>query len=171
MKATYPDRAFAHYMCNRLRWEFHIGFNRSSPLKSASSNMVLAHLNPEVVTAYLQRELSRGRMPGPFNSAEVQQPVYINRFGVIPKGHNTGKWRLIRDLSFPHGLSVNDSIDSSLCYLCYTTVDHNDIAAEVATLGKDALIEPPSRLDFTALEPSVQLYFRNGLAPATQKPI
>ena len=136
--ATHPDRAFAHYICNGLRWGFRIGFDHSSPLKSASSNMVSAHLHPEVVTAYLQKQLSLGRMLGPFNSTEVQQPVHINRFGVIPKGHNTGKWRLITDLSFPHGLSVNDGINSSLCSLCYTTVD--DIAAEVATLGKDALI-------------------------------
>ena len=29
-------------------------------------------------------------------------PLQINRLGVIiPKGHNTGKWRLITDLSFP----------------------------------------------------------------------
>ena len=29
---------------------------------------------------------------------------------MIPKGHNTGKWRLITDLSFPQGHSVNDII-------------------------------------------------------------
>ena len=28
----------------------------------------------------------------------------INRFGVIPKRHQPGKWRLITDLSYPHGL-------------------------------------------------------------------
>ncbi len=34
--------------------------------------------------------------------------------GVIPKGHNTGKWRLIMDLSYPPEQSVNDSIDCQL---------------------------------------------------------
>ena len=42
------------------------------------------------------------------------------------------------DLSFPHGQSVNDDIDPSLCSLSYTTVD--DIAAVVAQLGTGALL-------------------------------
>jgi hypothetical protein len=37
----------------------------------------------------------------------------------IPKGHNTGKWRLITDLSFPRGQSVNDGIEPDLCSICY----------------------------------------------------
>ena len=61
--------------------------------------------HPEVVRAYLDRELSLGRMLGPFPKVATLSlaPCYINRFGVIPKGHNTGKWRLITDLSYPLG--------------------------------------------------------------------
>ena len=65
-------------------------------------------------------------------------PLQINRFGVIPKGHNTGKWRLITDLSFPTGFSVNDGIDPILCTLSYTTVD--DIAVALVSLGSGALL-------------------------------
>jgi hypothetical protein len=62
----------------------------------------------------------------------------VNRFGVIPEGHNTGKWRLITDLSFPPGRSVNDGVDPDLCSLTYTTVDH---VAEIAvSLGKGTLL-------------------------------
>ena len=75
--------------------------------------------------------------------------LHINRFGVIPKGHNTGKWRLITDLSYLHGQSVNDGIDPSLCSLTYLTVD--DVADVVVKLGRGALlskvdIEPTYRL-------------------------
>ena len=42
------------------------------------------------------------------------------------------------DLSFPHGQSVNDSIDLSLCSLSYTTVD--DITDVAAQLGTGALL-------------------------------
>ena len=100
--------------------------------------MLSARMHPQVVTDYLQAELSRGRMLGPFCSVCDLPPLHINRFGVIPKGHNTGKWRLITDLSFPHGHSVNDGIDPSLCSLAYTTVD--DIAATVASLGVGTLL-------------------------------
>ena len=48
------------------------------------------------------------------------------------------KWRIITDLSFPHGQSVNDGIDPSFCSLCYTTVD--EVAARVAHLGRGTLL-------------------------------
>ena len=71
--------------------------------------------------------------------------LHINRFGVIPKEHNTGKWRLITDLSYPHGQSVNDGINPSLCSLMYSTVD--DVANVVVKLGRDALL---SKVDIEA---------------------
>ena len=136
--APHPDQAFARYICDGLRWGFRIGFQYGSPLKSASTNMPSATQHPQVVTKYIQDELSRGRMLGPFHSPQGLPPLHINRFGVIPKGHNTGKWRLITDLSFPHGKSVNDGVDQALCSLSYTTVD--DIAAVVPQLGSGTLL-------------------------------
>ena len=50
-------------------------------------------------------------------------PLHINRFGVIPKVHNTGRWRLITDLSHPPSQSVNDGIDPTLCSLTYSSVE------------------------------------------------
>ena len=65
-----------------------------------------------------------GRLLGPFQLGELQK-VHISKFGVIPKGHQPGKWRLIVDLSHPEGASVNDGIDPSLCSLRYVRVDEN----------------------------------------------
>jgi hypothetical protein len=79
-------------------------------------------------------------MLGPF-SASVQvslHPCHVNRFGVIPKGRNTGKWRLITDLLFPPRLSVNDGIDRDLCSLAYTSVDK--VAEVIAELPLGALL-------------------------------
>ena len=72
---------------------------------------------------YLQNELSLGRMLGPFTETDDLPSLQVNRFGVIPKGHNSGKWRLITDLSYPPGQSVNEGIDPALCSMAYTTVD------------------------------------------------
>ena len=49
----------------------------------------------------------------------------MSRFGVILKHHTLGKWRLIVDLSFPAGASINDGIDPSLCSLKYTKVERS----------------------------------------------
>ena len=78
--------------------------------------------------------------------------LHINRIGVVPKGQDAGKWRIIMDLSFPHGQNVNDGIDPSFCSLCYTTVD--EVAARVAHLGRGTLlakidIESAYRLQYT----------------------
>ena len=133
----HPDLAFACYICEGLRSRFRIGFKHGSPLQSATSNMLSAINHPDVVADYLKKEVSLGRMLGPFRSS-CELPPHINRFGVIPKGHNTGKWRLITDLSYPHNFSVNDGIDPSLCSLTYTTVD--DIAETAAHLGPGSLL-------------------------------
>ena len=134
---SHPDRAFARYITEGLRNGFRIGFHRGRALKSAPSNMGSAKQHPEVMTKYITDELSKGRMLGPFPLA-LESSVHISRIGVIPKGHNTGKWRLITDLSFPHGQSVNDGIDASLCSLSYITVDK---VAEIAVrLGKGSLL-------------------------------
>ena len=77
-------------------------------------------------------------MLGPFPPSDGLPPLYINRFGVIPRGHNTGKWRLITDLSFPPRASVNEGIDPELCCLSYVSVD--EIANIVMHLGIGALM-------------------------------
>ena len=134
----HPDRAYARYVCDGLRYGFRVGFRHGAPLKSAMANMVSANHHPQIVSEYLHKEIERGRMLGPFPDAGGLPPLHINRFGVIPKGHNTGKFRLITDLSFPSGKSVNDGIDPDLCSMAYTTVE--EVAGQAARLGKGALL-------------------------------
>ncbi len=93
--------------------------------------------HPDTVQRYIADELAKGRMLGPV-TPDLHSSLHINRFGVIPKGHNTGKWRLITDLSFPEGSSVNDGIEPERCSLSYMTVD--DVAKVVFDLGKGALL-------------------------------
>ena len=96
--------------------------------------MSSANQHPEVFQEYLGKELSLGRMLGPFPITRVFPRLHVNRVGIIPKGHNAGKWRLITDLSFPPDQSVNDGIDPSLCSLSYITVEQ--VAEVVAQLGE-----------------------------------
>ena len=133
----HPDQAFARYIMDGLSRGFRIGFNRKSPLQSAAVNMSSASLHSGIISDYL-KELALGRMLGPFTPDFTAPDLQVNHIGVIPKGHNTGKWRLITDLSFPLGLSVNDGVDPLLCSLSYTTVDH--VAEVVVSLGVGALL-------------------------------
>ena len=86
--------------------------------------MESAYGHKQVVDNYLQEELSMGRVAGPFAHSLVPHGQ-ISRFGVIPKHHKPDSWRLIIDLSHPHGHS--DGIPSSLCSIKYITIDENPI--------------------------------------------
>ena len=134
---AHPDRAYAAYIVQGLREGFRVGFKWDAPLKSATLNMHSTTLRPTTISEYIGNELARGRMLGPFPPA-WKKFLHVNRFGLIPKGHGTGKYRLITDLSYPQGASVNDGIDPSLTSLSYTSVD--SVAQVVQQLGKSSLL-------------------------------
>lgn len=121
--ASHPDRAYVEFLVQGLREGFRIGFRHGSvSCHSAASNMQSADVHPEVIKDFLSSELAAGRVLGPVDS-DTARRVQVNRFGLVPKGHQPGKWRLIVDLSFPRGNSVNDGIEPELCSLHYTSVD------------------------------------------------
>ena len=98
-----------------------------------------------VIADCIAKELGKGRMINPLPTS-WRPLLHVNRFGLIPKGHNNGKFRLITDLSFPHGASVNDGISSDLVLLSYITVD--DVAEIVQELGRGALL---AKMDIEAV--------------------
>ena len=146
--AAHPDREFAEYILEGLQLGFRIGFDYSHPLVSSRRNMRSARLHPNVVEEYLYGECAEGRIIGPLASTIG---IHTSRFGVIPKGHTPGKWRLITDLSSPEGRSVNDGIDSTLCSLQYTSVDR--IARVAASFGPGSLLAKIDRKSAYRLVP------------------
>ncbi len=133
----HPDRAYAAYISQGLREGFRVGFYWRAPLTSATRNMHSTALHPAQISEYIGSELSKGRMLGPFPQA-WRSFLHVNRFGLIPNGHTTGKFRLITDLSYPRGASVNDGIDLTLTSLSYTSVDN--VVQLVQRLGKGSLL-------------------------------
>ena len=99
--------------------------------------MPSAVAHPDVVSAFVTNEHRLNRILGPLPES-VARLVQCNRLGVVPKGHTPGKWRLITDLSFPSGRSVNDGIDPTLCSLSYVSVD--TVSAIVSALGTGSLL-------------------------------
>ena len=141
MLSHHPNRNFVEYLLSGIKEGFRIGFNlvdsAKGSLSSARKNMCSTQDHLQVVGDYLRDELSRRGVLGPFVPEEVPE-VHIDRFGVIPKLHQPGKWRLIVDLSHPNGKSVNDGISSELCSLRYTRVD--EVVRHLLQLGPGALM-------------------------------
>ena len=71
-----------------------------------------------MVSNYLEEELALNRIVElPPGQAQKLDGLQCSPFGVIPKKHKPGKWRLIVDLSSPKHFSVNDGIAKELCSL------------------------------------------------------
>ncbi|KAL5469194.1 hypothetical protein EMCRGX_G030413 [Ephydatia muelleri] len=133
----HPDRRYSDYITNGLAEGFRVGFDRRQQLRSATHNLPSVSEHDSVVSSYINTELSANRLLGPLPS-RIARYTHRSRIGVVPKGHNTGKWRLITDLSFPPGFSVNDGISSALCSLSYISVD--TAAAVITSLGQGTLL-------------------------------
>ena len=86
---NHPDSAAVYYFMAGLKHGFWIGFSHSwCALKSASMNIVYATQQPSVIDNYLQTEIARSRIAGPFLTSPY---LHISRFGVIPQNNQLGK--------------------------------------------------------------------------------
>jgi len=115
---------------------FRLG-SSGSTIQSAKKNLKSAAEHPTVIDNYLQKEVTLGRLSGPYPPSTCPN-VHINRFGVIPKNHQQNSWRLITDLSHPSGSSVNDGIPPQLCTLTYVTID--DAILNILKSGRNTML-------------------------------
>ena len=79
---------------------FRIGYNYTRQCKASGRSLASALENPEVVQEYIQKEMGLGRIVAPMEKASAIN-LQVSPFGVIPKQHAPGQWRLIVDLSHP----------------------------------------------------------------------
>ena len=129
--SSHPDKEFYAHIISGIVNGFRIGYDCQGHCRSAKSNMPSARKSPGVVDNYLKVEIEEGLVLGPITQSDS---LHINRFGVIPKRHQTGKWRLIVDLSHPEGASINDGIPPERCSLKYPSV--GDVVQIVHALGR-----------------------------------
>ena len=71
--------------------------------------------------------------------------IHTSRFGVNPKPHQLGKWRLIVDLSHKKGHRIKDGVDPDVCSLTYASIDAT--AAMMLVVGCGAV---PAKLDIAS---------------------
>ena len=125
----------ANWVLDGLANGFKVGFS-GGQLTSATQNMHSACSHPEIVDDYYLKELKRGSIAGPFN-ALPSPSLYINRFGLIPKSE-PNQWKMIIDLSFPAGASVDDFIPGIVVSVKYASVD--DAIGFIIKCGRGTLM-------------------------------
>jgi hypothetical protein len=122
---------------NTLIHQFKHGFNLKASTNQSfhSNNHKSAHQNPEIVTQKLQKELKAGRIAGPFPKPPFE-PFMVSPLGLVPK--KDGGFRVIHDLSYPKGHSVNDSIHHSDSTVQYAKID--DAIKIIKRMGRCAFM-------------------------------
>ena len=133
--STHPDQRFAQFI---LLLGFRIGVSASpQALGVIPRNHPSSTQCPDAVSRYITSECAAGRMVGPLPTS-VSGHVHFSPIGLVPKGRDSGRWRMIVDLSYPSSLSVNDGISRDPCSLRYASMD--DALCFVNSLGRGSLL-------------------------------
>ena len=120
-----------------IKYGFPLDFNHNSPLRSVDNNHSSATQYHKDVQMYLDIEKNFGAILGPFNEAPIDN-IHVSPFLTRDKPGGT-HGRVIVDLSFPHGYSVNAGVQSDTYLdtpflLTLPTID--TITNKVKQLGK-----------------------------------
>ena len=97
-----------------------------------SPNLKSTLENPASVNDKLSKELTAGRIVGPFNFP-LFDPFKISPLSTAPK-KSPREFRLIHHLSYPAGSSVDDGIPKELATVPYATIDDGNRLVKL--LGK-----------------------------------
>ena len=77
--SAHPDQLFVEYVLAGIHDGFHLGFNPAAvSLKSARQNMQSARLQPSVIDDYLQNEIAKGQVAGPFYTSPFSLQLVIS---------------------------------------------------------------------------------------------
>ena len=133
-----------NWLVSRLRYGWPIGYE--GELDTSHCSQIENHKGatefPEEISSYVQREVSAGNTLGPFKTSPFEQQVMLSALSSVPKRNSTDR-RIISDLSYPEGKSVNDGIPKKMYMgqptdLEYPSVD--GLAKIIHKKGRDCLI-------------------------------
>ena len=133
----YPDQAITDYIhvLRGIETGFKIGFDTGLVrLQSKRGNLPSTTGQPDIIGKYLPAD----RVVRLHHSESKELGIQCSPFGVFPKRHRPKKWRLIVDLSAPHGHSVNDGVLKELSALSYISVDK--VVAGILQQGRGTLM-------------------------------
>ena len=128
-------------LCSLIRFGFPLDFDRNISLESHLENHFSAKAYPQDIEAYLQEEISHEAILGPFNQPPIQD-LHVSPFMTREKP-NAPHRRVIIDLSFPQGKSVNTGIQKDTYLntpfiLKLPTID--TITNQIKSLGRGCML-------------------------------
>lgn len=130
----YPNLTDVKILSDGFRNGFNI--NYSGPrVETECNNLISATEHEAEMAEKIEKEISAGRIAGPFDSKPFPN-LRLSPIGVVPK--KEGGWRMIQHLSYPQGESVNSFIDPDLATVQYTSFDK--VLATISSLGKGAVL-------------------------------
>ena len=134
----YPDRV----ICDYLEFGWPVGFVRDFlPVFDIRTHRGALNV-PDMVSNYLDNELRLGQVAGLFKNLPFQDGFVLSPLNTVAK-RDSDERRVILDLSWPCGSSVNDGIPSDSFLgepiaLTYPTLD--DIADAIVAAGPGCMI-------------------------------
>ena len=135
-------------VCDFLEFGFPIGFKGCTE-NLISKDQIWKYKNhkgatefPDDINAYIEKESKYGAVLGPFKINPFQEKLIISPLNSVPK-KETSERRIIMDLSFPKGNSVNDYIEKNeyleeKIHVIFPKVD--DFVELIKTKGKGCLL-------------------------------
>ena len=110
------------YLVHGFTFGFQIGcVGVPPPPTSGIRNLHSADTFSSVIDRKIAKELTLGRILGPYEVMPNYPNYRISPLGVVPK-KTPGEFRMIHHLSFPEGFSVNDFIPKEMSSVQYATI-------------------------------------------------
>ena len=135
MLVAYED----HRLCDLLEYGFPLDYKGAAqPGITTYKNHKGARDHEPFLNEYFLRETALGRIMGPFDKNPLTSPLAISPLNTVPKAESNEQ-RVIVDLSFPPGASINEGISKTMYLgesinLTFPTIDR--IAALVWENGR-----------------------------------
>lgn len=129
------DPTFYNILISGFKFGFRLGAIGTKANCNAK-NHKSALDNPVLVMEKLAKEIIKGRISGPFKKPPFRDFI-CSPLGLVPKSV-PGKYRLIHDLSFPKGNSVNSLIPPENSIVKYDCI--NNVVNLVKFFRQDALL-------------------------------
>ena len=95
-------------LCDFLEFGWPVGYSTPTPPVSTQQNHGSATSNPQVIDVFLATECLLGATCGPFTVNPLAVYLVTSPLQIVYS--RSGKPRVVVDLSFPHGTSVNSGI-------------------------------------------------------------
>ncbi len=135
------DTEMVQYLVDGLRYGFRLEINDDAHFLSQyddppryNHNSALRH--KDAITAKINKELEAGRMEGPYSVIPYEN--YMVSALAAQEKKTPGEYRLLHDLSWPRGDSVNDEIPVEFGKTQYQTIDL--IIDSIVALGPNTVL-------------------------------